>query len=186
VASAQPDLSATVLRLPCVYGPGDNQHRTFEYLKRMDDGRPAILLSDIRADWRWTRGYAENVAIAVALAATEDLAAGQIYNVGEREARTEVEWVRSIGRAAGWTGQVLAVPEEQLPQHLRTPLDWRHDIVGDTSKLRVELGYQEPVPLDEAMAWTVAWERAHPLEEFDARVFDYAAEDILLKKLQVG
>src|SRR5207245_1703293 len=27
-------------RLPCVYGPGDYQHRTFEYLKRMDDGRP--------------------------------------------------------------------------------------------------------------------------------------------------
>jgi hypothetical protein len=32
----------------------------------------------------------------------------------------------------------------------------------------------------------VAWERAHPLEEFDAKDFDYIAEDILLKKLQVG
>ena len=35
----QADLAGTVLRLPCVYGPGDDQHRTFEYLKRMDDGR---------------------------------------------------------------------------------------------------------------------------------------------------
>jgi nucleoside-diphosphate-sugar epimerase len=186
VASAQPDLPATVLRLPCVYGPGDYQHRTFEYLKPMVDGRPAILLSDVRAGWRWTRGYVENVAAAVALAATDERATGQVYNVGEPEARTEAEWVRSIGRAAGWAGQVLAVPEGELPEHLRTPLDWSHDIVGDTSKLRQELGYQEPAPPNEAMALTVAWEQAHPPEKFDARLFDYAAEEAILKKLQVG
>jgi nucleoside-diphosphate-sugar epimerase len=39
-------LPGTVLRLPTVYGPGDYQHRLFEYLKRMDDGRPAILLGE--------------------------------------------------------------------------------------------------------------------------------------------
>ena len=38
------DLPGTVLRLPMVYGPGDGQHRLFEYLKRMDDRRPFILL----------------------------------------------------------------------------------------------------------------------------------------------
>jgi len=43
VVNASPDLPATVLRLPAVYGPGDNQHRIFEYLKRMDDGRTAIF-----------------------------------------------------------------------------------------------------------------------------------------------
>jgi nucleoside-diphosphate-sugar epimerase len=186
VASAQPDLPATILRLPCVYGPGDYQHRTFEYLKRMDDRRPAILLSDVRAGWRWTRGDVDNVAAAIALAATDERATGQVYNVGEPEVQNEAEWVRRIGQAAGWTGEILALPEEQLPGHLRTPLDWRHDIVGDTCKLRQELGYQEPVPLDKAMARTVVWERAHPPEPFDAKLFDYPAEDALLKKLQVG
>ena len=39
-----PELPGTILRLPMVYGPGDDQHRLFPYLKRMDDGRPAILL----------------------------------------------------------------------------------------------------------------------------------------------
>ena len=34
-----PDLADTVLRLPMVYGSRDGQHRLFEYLKRMDDGR---------------------------------------------------------------------------------------------------------------------------------------------------
>lgn len=47
--------STTILRLPALYGPRDDQHRIFPYLKRMDDGRPAILLSEQHAGWRWTR-----------------------------------------------------------------------------------------------------------------------------------
>jgi nucleoside-diphosphate-sugar epimerase len=180
----QADLPATVLRLPCVYGPGD-RHRTFEYLKRMDDGRPAILLSEVRAAWRWTRGYVENVAAAIALAATDERAVGQVYNVGEAEALTEAEWVRSIGRAAGWRGRVVTAPEEELPDHLRTPLDWSHAIVGDTRKLRRKLDYLEPVPPGEAKSRTVAWERLHPPEQLDARLFNYAAEDAVLEKLQL-
>lgn len=42
---SDPDLPGTVLRLPATYGPGDRQHRLFEYLKRMDDGRPFIYAS---------------------------------------------------------------------------------------------------------------------------------------------
>src|SRR5439155_3985537 len=36
-------LAGTVLRLPQVYGPGDPQHRLFEFVKRMTDKRPFIL-----------------------------------------------------------------------------------------------------------------------------------------------
>src|SRR5205807_973355 len=54
---SDPELPATVLRLPMVHGPGDYQHRLFEFLKRMDDGRPAILVSDAAARWRTSRGY---------------------------------------------------------------------------------------------------------------------------------
>ena len=43
---SDPELPGTVLRLPAVYGPEDRQHRTFEYLKRMDDGRRAILVEN--------------------------------------------------------------------------------------------------------------------------------------------
>jgi nucleoside-diphosphate-sugar epimerase len=183
VALGQPELPATVLRLPCVYGPGDYQHRTFEYLQRMDDGRPAILLDEHRAGWRWTRGYVENVAAAIALAATDERAAGQTYNVGEPEAITEAEWVSRIGRAAGWAGRVVAVPLGQLPDHLRLHYDWMQPLIGSTGKLRRELGYREPVPLEEAMARTVAWERANPPQGMDAKHFDYAAEDAVLNSL---
>ena len=146
----------------------------------MDDRRPAILLNEVRAGWRWSRGYVENVAAAIALAATEERAAGRTYNVGERQACTEAQWVRRIGRAADWTGEVLGLPEEELPGHLKTSYDWRQDCVGDTGRIRRELGYEEPVSLEEALRRTVAWERAQPPREVDPKQFDYAAAAVAL------
>src|SRR5262249_21512873 len=181
VVMGSADLPGTVLRLAAVYGPGD-RHRTFEYLKRMDDGRPAILLGAQRAGWRWTRGYVENIASAIALAAFSERATGRIYNVGEPTALTEREWVRSTPQAAGWTGSVIAIPDDELPKHLQMPLDWRHDCDGATGRIREELGYHELVPLEEALTRTVAWERAHPPAEVDAGQFDYAAEDAVLAR----
>ena len=112
-----PDLPATVLRLPAVYGPGDFQHRLFPYLKRMDDGRPVIPLEKGMSGWRWTHGYVDNVADAIALAVTNDRAANRIYNVGEPDALPWAEWVRSIGRAAGWSGEIREVPAGSLPNN---------------------------------------------------------------------
>ena len=34
---SEADLPATILRLPATHGPGDQQHRLYKYLKRMDD-----------------------------------------------------------------------------------------------------------------------------------------------------
>src|SRR5262245_14166324 len=76
----------TSLRLPATYGPGDPQHRLYELVGRMDDARPAILIDERFADWRWVRGYVEDVAAAIVLAATDDRAAGRVYNVAQPEA----------------------------------------------------------------------------------------------------
>ena len=178
-----PQLRGTVLRLPMVYGPGDGQHRLFGYLKRMDDRRPAILLAEGTAGWRWTRGYVENVAAAVALAVADERAAGRTYNVGEAEALTEAAFVAAIGEAAGWNGEVVTVPEDRLPGHLAMEIDTEQHLVTDTARIREELGYEEPVPRNEALRRTVAWERENPPEEIDPERFDYAAEDAALAGL---
>jgi nucleoside-diphosphate-sugar epimerase len=175
-----PDLPGTVLRLPMVYGPRDGQHRLFEYLKRMDDGRPAILLDQDAARWRWTRGYGENVAAAIALAVTGERAADRVYNVGEPQALTLADWVRLIGLHAGWSGMVVDLPADRLPTHLRVEEDMAQDLVADTTRIRTELGYSESVPADEAMRRTIAWERANPPAVIDSTKFDYAAEDAAL------
>lgn len=174
----QPDLPGTVLRLPMVYGPHDRQHRLHASLRRMDDGRPAILFSEGQAAWSWARGYVENVAAAVALALVNDRAAGRVYNVAEPETLTEAEWVQRVGQAVGWTGTVVALPEAHLPPGLASDLDWRYHLNADTSRLRAELGFTEIVSQAEALRRTIAWERANPPEGAEAP--DYAAEDAAL------
>jgi hypothetical protein len=49
------------------------------------------------------------------LATLDDRAAGRVYNVGEADTLTEAEWVREIGRAAGWPGEVLTVAADCRP-----------------------------------------------------------------------
>jgi nucleoside-diphosphate-sugar epimerase len=179
-----PELPGTILRYPMVYGPEDKQHRLFQYLKRMDDNRPAIVLEQGMADWRWTKGYVENISAAVALAVTDERATGKIYNVGEEMTLSEADWIRAIGTAAGWSGRIVSVPEDRVPEHLKPDFNTVQHLVADTTRIRKELGYEEPVTRDEALRRSVDWERANPPEEVDLKVFDYAAEDALLDRLE--
>jgi nucleoside-diphosphate-sugar epimerase len=165
VYMGNPDLPGTILRLPMVYGPGDYQHRLFPYLKRMDDGRPAIILEARMADWRWTKGYVENIARAIVLAVIEERAVGEIYNLGEADPLPEIDWVKAIGQG-----------------HLKSPINTKQQLVTDTGKIRADLGYVDVIPREEALARTIAWERQNPPAEIDQKQFDYAAEDALLDK----
>lgn len=171
-----PELTATVLRLPMVHGPGDRLHRLFPLLKRMDDGRPRILFSDDVAAWRSPRGYSENVAAAIALAATSERAEGRVYNVCEQEAFSELEWARKVAAQAGWKGEFVVVPRDQAPRHLRAAGNLEQHWVGSSQCIRQELGYREPVPRDKALRRTIAWERAN-FPKINPLLFDYEAED---------
>jgi nucleoside-diphosphate-sugar epimerase len=162
VAASEPDLPATILRLPMVYGEGDYQHRVLEYLKRMDDGSPVIQLDEIGAQWQTSRGYVENVAGAIVRVVEDENAARKTYNVADADVLTEAEWVEHIGRAAGWQGRVVIVPLDQMPEAMRFEGNARQSLVGDTKRIRRQIGYTEMVSTDEALARTVAWERAHP------------------------
>jgi nucleoside-diphosphate-sugar epimerase len=183
VVMNEPELPGTVLRLPMVYGPRDYQHRLFPYLKRIDDGRPAILLSDQMANWRWTRDYVENTAAAIAHAINDERAAGRIYNVGETIALSIAEWIRAIGQAAGWQGDVVTAPDYQLPDNMKSQAGLEQDLVFDCTRIITELDFEAPVTRDTALWRTVKWERAHPPEQYDASEFDYATEDAILTRL---
>jgi nucleoside-diphosphate-sugar epimerase len=175
-----PEMPGTILRLPAVLGPHDPQHRLHDVLRRMDDGRPCILLGETQAAWRWDRGHVSDVAHGIALAVTDDRAAGRVYNVGEPDAPTEAEWVAEVGAAAGWDGDVVTLPDECLPAHLQSGADLRHHLAGDTTRIREELGYREAGPRAAWLADTIAWERANPPPEIDPARFDYEAEDAAL------
>lgn len=173
----QPGLPVTVLRLPMIYGPNDAQHRLFNYVRRMDDGREVIILDDARASLRWSRGYVDNVAAAIALAVSDPRSAGRVFNVAASETPTEVEWVRWIGDACGWSGEIVAAPTESLPASMRSPLAKRQDMIVSSDRIRAELGFTESVSLGDGLARTVDWTRAHPPTR---QRLDYSLEDSVL------
>jgi len=181
ILGAGADLPGTVLRLPMVYGPGDPLHRLFPIVKRIDDGRPAILFEEKLARWRSPRGYVENVAMAIALAAADDRAAGRTYNVGELRSLSELDWARLIAEAAAWRGRFVVLPADKVPAHLRQPGNLDQHWATETTRIREELGYREPIAQDNAIRRTIEWERANA-PPVDPRAFDYEAEDAALSR----
>jgi nucleoside-diphosphate-sugar epimerase len=173
------ELGATVLRLPMVYGPGDPLRRLLPIVKRIDDGRPALILAESIASWRASRGYVDNVADAIVLAALDERAAGTTFNISEPDAYSEREWAERVAHLAGFAGEVVVLPDAATPAHLRQPGNSAQHWIASSARIRT-LGYRERVPLDEAIRRTIAWERATPITGFVSHAFDAAAEDAAL------
>ena len=181
--TGDPELPATVLRLPMVYGPGDPLHRLYPVVKRIDDKRPAILLEEGLARCGLPRGYVENVAAAIALAAMSDRAKDRIYNITQPP-HSELEWTRLIGEAAGWNGDVIALSTDETPAHLRQPFNTAQDWTVSSDRIRTELGFTEPVAIPEALSRTIEWERRNPPSDLPPATFDYAAEDAAIQRFK--
>lgn len=177
VVLGDPNLPGTMLRLPMVYGPRDRQHRFRAFVRRMDDGRPAIPLARSFAEWRSSWGYVDDIAAAIALAATDERAAGRIYLLSETEHPTMAEIARTLAAKIGWQGEIVSVPEDELPPSMNV----EQHLVGDSSRIRAELGYSEVTLREEALESTIEWERNGDPPMSPGEV-DYAAEDELLKK----
>ena len=171
-----PALPGTVLRLPMVYGPGDPLHRFYPVVQRIIDGRRYMIFAETLAQWRSSRGYVENVAAAIAVAATDERATGRIYNVCEEPAISELEWARKIAEQMAWKAEFVILPADRTPPHLLKPGSTAQHWVASSDRIRRELEYKEPVPPEEAIRRTIAWERENP-PNITLQKFDYAAED---------
>ena len=126
----QAQLPGTVLRLPKVYGPGGNANLATIYGYRD------------RLGWRWTHGYVENVAAAIALAALHPAAANRVYNVGEAYTPTIAERLQTL-------------PSSTFPRIAAEDYDFRNDIAYDSTRIREELAYAEPVSYEEGLRRTL-------------------------------
>jgi nucleoside-diphosphate-sugar epimerase len=155
-ARASARVPVTILRLPMVYGPDDPQKRVGGYVERLRASGSEMRLNAAEARWRCTRGYVEDVAWAIRLAALDERAAGEIFNVGEADALTQLEWVRAIAAAVEWPGRVFGDPAEPPS----SPANWAVPLVVDTGRIRELLGYQEPIGRQEGLRRTTAAGRA--------------------------
>jgi nucleoside-diphosphate-sugar epimerase len=170
----------TVVRLPMVYGPGDLLHRLYGVVKRVMDKRPFIILAEDHAAWRGPRGYVENVAHAIALAATSQHVFGRIYHVCDEPALSELEWQRKIVAQTDWCGRFVLLPSQRTPKHLLAFGNAAQHLFGNADRIRKELKYTELISMDEAIRRTIAWEQANPPNGFTFQQFDYPAEDAAL------
>lgn len=182
IAMQFPRPAATVLRLPMVYGPYDYQQRILNVVKRMADGRSHILLDSRTYNWTPPRGYIENIAHAMVLAITNEKASRRIYHVGNRHsaALTEADWVRAIGEAAGWGGEVVSVPFEKLPPNMRMN-PHEQSVTLDISRIEDELGYSEIVSLEDGLRRAVKWDMENLVPKMEP--LNYALEDKLIAQL---
>jgi nucleoside-diphosphate-sugar epimerase len=153
-------LATAILRLPAVWGPGDPQRRFAAELAEMDAGRP-VRLPRARAAWRWTHGYVDDVADAIALAAVHPAAAGRVYNVGEPETPTTLQRLQALGRAAGWSGDIELTGETEAGDIARTggTAAALPDVAYDTARIRAELAFRERAAPGAAWDATIAWLR---------------------------
>jgi nucleoside-diphosphate-sugar epimerase len=157
----RPGISASVIRLPMVYGPADPDARLVPYVKRMRDARPGIFLDATSARWRNSRAFVTNAAAAVASVVLGGQP-GRIYNYAEPGDHTEQAWIEAIGRAAGWNGTVRTVAHGTAGRWARPALDefpeetnFAQHLRVDSARIRRELGFHERVTQEEALVRTV-------------------------------
>lgn len=181
--------AVTHFRYPLVYGPKNLCPAEWGLIRRARDGRHRLILPGGGLTLV-SRGYADNVAHAVLLAAGNAAAsAGQIYNVCDDTLLYNHDWVQRLGAILGHRFETVDIPFPLLPAGFRaTPpqLLYRHHCVMSIDKLKTQLGYRDVVSVDEALERTVKWYTDHPLEagaEAEQNLgdpFDYAYEDALV------
>jgi nucleoside-diphosphate-sugar epimerase len=101
-----------MFRFPVVYGPRQPLPLEWCVVRRVLDGRRAIVLADGGLTLS-TMGYVENLAHAVLLAVDRpDASAGQSYNVGDERTLTVRQRVESIARIMGHESRSSECPRK--------------------------------------------------------------------------
>jgi len=178
--------NATLFRYPYVYGPRQLVPREWSIVRRVLDGRRAIIAINGGCALMM-HGYAENLAHAVMLAVDQpEAAAGQVFNCGDETQLDLRQQIEIAGDTLGVQLELISVPD--LPGTKAIALTSpSHSVVTDISSIKRRLGYRDPVPAVEALARTIRHyaenplERGGPIEQRMYDSFDYEAEDRLIE-----
>mgnify|MGYP001086826794 CR=1 FL=1 len=143
--------------LPALVTRGSNTYGPYQYPEKFIplavtnvlDGLPIPVYGDGRQERDWLHVRDHCRAIALVLNRGEP---GQIYNIGARHHRPNLEVARAIARLLG--------ADEALIQHVsdRPGHDRRYAV--DTAKITA-LGWAPEIPFETGLAETVNWYRAH-------------------------
>ncbi len=149
VVMNDPEIKGSILRLPMVYGPGDVQRRFGLIVKELQTSKE-IVLDEETAQWQGCWGFIDNIVEAIRLVVTHPKAVGQIYHVADATNLTGIDIVQRLSEAANWQGEIRVTKEKHPKTNLRKvlrieTLNPAQYLCLDSSKIRQELGFQEPV-----------------------------------------
>ncbi len=173
------DFEVSIVRYPGVYGPRAPIAHEWAIVRRILDGRPFAILPHDGITY-FQRGFADNVAHLVFLAATRPEAAGHAFNSGDERVMSARHVAQVIAEELGSGIEFVGVPA----QYCRGvyPLAEKSDLILDMSKPRLLLGYRDPTEVEEATRLTARWLAENPPRPEDvglagAGMFDYDRED---------
>ena len=186
----QDALPATVIRAGAIHGPWSTWAREWYFVKRVLDGRRAIVLA-YRGASRFHPISVHNLAELIWLAAERP--GRRVLNAGDPEPPTVVE----IGRAIAtnlehdWAEILIDDPVGNVGETVWSTL---YPVVLDMTEAEFELGYRPVTTYERALPETVVWlveaTRGRDWREVlptTAKImegsFDYAAEDDLIRRL---
>src|SRR6059058_1211805 len=188
----QDALPATLIRAGAIHGPWSTWAREWYFVKRVLDGRRAIVLA-YRGASRFHPISVHNLAELIWLAVERP--GRRILNAGDPEPPTVVEIARAIATNLehDWTEVLLPTLDEPC----ETPWTGPKPVVLDMSEAAFEVGYQPVTTYERAVPATCEWlveaTKERPWQELMPRMaeymeesFDYAAEDELLRRLAMG
>jgi nucleoside-diphosphate-sugar epimerase len=186
----QEALPATLIRAGAIHGPWSTWAREWYFVKRVLDGRRAVVLA-YRGASRFHPISVDNLAELIWLAAERP--GRRVLNAGDPEPPTVVE----IGRATAanleheWAEVLIDEPVGNVGETVwSTP----HPVVLDMTEAEFELGYRPVTTYEQALPETVAWlveatrgrdwrDVLPRTAEIMASSFDYSAEDEFIAEL---
>jgi nucleoside-diphosphate-sugar epimerase len=186
------DLRATVVRPGAIHGLHGRFPREWYFVKRILDGRRAVILAR-RGASRFHTTSTENLAELIRLAAERP--DNRVLNAGDPDPPNVLEISRAIASALEheWTEVLLPSPDEPC----ETPWTGPRPFVLDMTEAEFEVGYRPVTRYERAVQatceWLVEYARGRPWEEVAPSLvrhrpnsFDYEAEDKLLAELSAG
>lgn len=179
---------ATYFVYPIVYGPRTVWPWEWSIIRRVKDGRGAILIPDEGLAVH-SRVSAENAAALLLRAIDQpDISKGQRYNAGDERQYTIRQWVELLLEGLDATADLISVPSAIAPwvRAMYSPTSGSisdHTLL-DTSKARYELGMRDVIDVRQSVRQLVDWYERNPVDEANSPAFvdrfDYPLEDALI------
>jgi nucleoside-diphosphate-sugar epimerase len=179
VLHEQSDLPFTIIRPPIVQGPDDASLRGWFWYQRVADGGP-VLVPDRRPHPIWRQAFSRDIAGAFMLAAGNQAAFGNTYNIASEEILVLDEFVSLVADILEKPDPVIVVSQEVLtreaPWYAPT---YVHRFVMDISRIKTDLGFR-PTPYGGWLKETVRWHLSAGLR--DSAGYERRSEELSLAK----